>query len=145
MTKTKTRKNKLGKCGTLAFRAIIDGTYASQVMAVCGMDFDGLPYDVRLCHGFPIATRGVAVGKRIFHAWLEIGQENENGSWQPWFVVDCGSFEDQPMRLFIHYQYYHHGKIVAADVQRYTRREAARECLVSRHTGPWRPTPPDVV
>lgn len=55
-TRTKQKRSDKGKCGSLAFHALVDESYKSLVR----LPPEGFEYDVRLAHGFPIATGGVA-------------------------------------------------------------------------------------
>lgn len=89
---------------------------------------------VYVCHGLPIGAGPTNLGKRYWHAWVEIV-----GGVQPW-VFDFSMGLQTSMRRA---EYYRRGKIVYDDVFRYDIETVARGFAVmyslgmTPTSGPW--------
>jgi hypothetical protein len=101
---------KRGDCAEVAARLVIER----------------LPRGFVLCHGRPVGRGPANSGERYFHAWVE----NDEGS----VVIDQSNGLDVTMPRDA---YYAIGRIVEADVVRYTADEAAEMIVDTGHWGPW--------
>jgi transglutaminase-like putative cysteine protease len=82
----------------------------------------------RIVHGTPVGTAGEVLGRRYWHAWVEV--DTPSG----WVVMDYSNGKEAHLPREV---YYEAGQLDEATVWRFTLAEAEQLQRRHRHCGPW--------
>jgi GNAT superfamily N-acetyltransferase/predicted ABC-type ATPase len=112
----KTVSGRLGDCYESAFNELMYGEGTKRMEEVVGAE-------AKLIHGYPTIPSGPNAGKKMGHAWVQIGDD-------PGLVLDHGN-------LISASHYYRVGKIDLNDISSYSRSEAFKQILKVKKWGPF--------